>query len=96
MKRRAPRPFSLALGDLAGRLAPPTTLGRVQRVWEQVAGEAVARVCRPTAERDGVLTVTCSEAVWAQELHLMGDDLVQRLNGALEGEPLNSLRCRVG
>lgn len=96
MKRRAPRPLSFAVGEFAERLAPSTTLAHVQGIWGHVAGEMVARACRPTAEREGVLTVTCSEAVWAQELHLMGDDLVQRLNSELGGEPLKSLRCRVG
>jgi predicted nucleic acid-binding Zn ribbon protein len=96
MKRRAPRPFVHALTDLAERLAPATTLARVQRVWERAAGEMVARSCRPTAERDGVLTVTCSEAVWAQELDLMGSEVIERLNEAL-GQPLvERLRCRVG
>jgi predicted nucleic acid-binding Zn ribbon protein len=80
----------------ADRLAPATTLARAQRVWEQAAGEAVARACLPTAEREGTLTVTCSEAVWAQELDLMGAEVVARLNDAL-GEPLvKRLRCRTG
>ncbi len=96
MRRRAPRPFAHALTELTERLAPATVLARVQRVWERAAGEAVARCCRPTAERDGVLTVTCSEAVWAQELDLMGAEVVERLNEEL-GQPLvDRLRCRVG
>jgi predicted nucleic acid-binding Zn ribbon protein len=96
MSRPAPRPFSLAVNAFAERLAPATTLSRVQRVWEQAAGQAVARVCRPTAERDGTVTVTCSEAVWAQELDLMGSEVLARVNEAL-GEPLvKQLRCRTG
>jgi predicted nucleic acid-binding Zn ribbon protein len=96
MSRIAPRPFSLALGALADRLAPATTLARVQRIWERAAGDAVARACRPTGERDGVLTVTCSEAVWAQELDLMGAEVVARLNEALGERLITSLRCRTG
>lgn len=96
MSRLAPRPFSLAVNAFAERIAPATTLARVQRVWEQAAGQAVARACHPTAERDGTVTVTCSEAVWAQELDLMGAEVVARLNEAL-GEPLvKQLRCRTG
>jgi predicted nucleic acid-binding Zn ribbon protein len=68
----------------------------VQQVWEQAAGEAVARACSPTAERNGVLSVTCCEAVWANELDLMGPQVVASLNETL-GEPLlKSLRCRTG
>jgi predicted nucleic acid-binding Zn ribbon protein len=96
MRRRAPRPFALALSALTDRLAPTSTLARVQEVWEATAGDSVARVCRPVAEREGVLTVVCSESVWAQELDLMSEALVASLNEAL-GEPLLAkIRCRVG
>jgi predicted nucleic acid-binding Zn ribbon protein len=96
MSRLAPRPLALAIGALTDDLAPATTLGRVQRAWEQAAGPAVAGACRPTGERGGVLTVTCAEAVWAQELQLMGEDVVERLNEALGGPALKRLRCRIG
>jgi predicted nucleic acid-binding Zn ribbon protein len=96
MRRRAPRPLALALGALADELQPPSTLARVQRVWGEAAGAAVACVCRPTGEREGVLNVTCGEAVWAQELQLIGESVVERVNEAL-GEPLiKRLRCRTG
>jgi predicted nucleic acid-binding Zn ribbon protein len=68
VSRLAPRPLALALADLSQTLAPATTLARVQQAWEQVAGEAVAAAARPSAEHDGVLTVTCEASVWAQEL----------------------------
>jgi predicted nucleic acid-binding Zn ribbon protein len=96
MSRRAPRPLSLALDGLTVALAPATTLARAQQAWEQTVGEAIAGAGRPTAERDGVLTITCADAVWAAELDLMGSDLVARLNAALGGEFIHRLRCRTG
>jgi len=60
------------------------------------AGEAVAQAAAPTAERGGVLTVTCSAAVWAQELTLMSSRLIERLNQALGEELVRELRCRTG
>jgi predicted nucleic acid-binding Zn ribbon protein len=96
MSRAAPRPFALALGGLTADLAPATTLARIQQAWEQAAGVVIAQVGRPTAERDGLLTVTCSDAVWAQELDLMGTELVSRLNRALGEELVQRLRCRTG
>jgi predicted nucleic acid-binding Zn ribbon protein len=95
MSRRAPRPFSLALGGLTEALAPATPLARVQRVWEQTVGATIAAAGRPTAERDGVLTVACTDAVWAAELDMMGPELVARLNRTLGDEPVHKLRCRV-
>ena len=94
MRRPAPRPLTAALDGLALALAPATTLARVQQVWEPTAGPAIAAAARPTAERDGVLTVTCDAAVWAQELHLMASDLVPALNAAIGAQAIRELRCR--
>ncbi len=95
MSRRAPRPLSLALEGFTEALAPATALARVQQVWEQAVGEKIAAAGRPVAEREGVLTVICTDAVWAAELDLMGPELVARLNRALESESVHKLRCRV-
>jgi predicted nucleic acid-binding Zn ribbon protein len=96
MSRAAPRSLSGALEDLTAALAPATTLARVQRVWELVVGPAIATAANPTAEHGGVLTVTCTAAVWAQELDLMSDDLVSRVNTALGDDAIRELRCRTG
>jgi len=81
---------------MLGALAPATTLARVQEVWERAAGPAIAAAARPTAERDGALTVTCAAAVWAQELDLMAGELIPRLNAELGTEAITQLRCRTG
>jgi predicted nucleic acid-binding Zn ribbon protein len=94
VSRRAPRPLSLALGALRSTLAPATTLARVQEVWEEVAGPAIAAAARPVAEREGVLTVSCESSVWAQELDLMGAELLPRLNARLGAGRVRELRCR--
>jgi predicted nucleic acid-binding Zn ribbon protein len=93
MRRTQPRPLSHAIAALADRLAPQTTLAEVQRVWPDAVGEVIAAQAEPTGEREGVLTVTCSSAVWAQELDLMGPDLVGRINAALGAGSVVSLRC---
>jgi predicted nucleic acid-binding Zn ribbon protein len=96
VSRSAPRLLSVALEGLTRTLAPATTLARVQEIWEPTAGPAIAQAARPTAERDGILTVTCSAAVWAQELDLMAGDLTQSLNAALGADTIRELRCRTG
>jgi predicted nucleic acid-binding Zn ribbon protein len=93
VRRRDPRPLSHAIAALADRLAPQTTLAEVQRVWPAAVGEAIAAQAAPTGERDGLLTVTCSSAVWAQELDLMGPELVGRINAALGVDAVRALRC---
>jgi predicted nucleic acid-binding Zn ribbon protein len=96
MSRAAPRPLTAALGELTSALAPASTLAHVQEVWERTTGPAIAASARPTAERDGVLTVTCAAAVWAQELDLMAGELIPRLNVALGAQRIRELRCRTG
>ena len=93
MRRRAPRPVASAIQALTDRLAPATTLSQVQRVWEDAVGPAVAAEAVPTGERDGELTIACSAAVWAQELDLMGPELVAKVNGAMGAEAIRSVRC---
>jgi predicted nucleic acid-binding Zn ribbon protein len=84
---------ALAVGDLADRLTPATLLGDVQRVWEAAAGPALAPRATPTAARDGVVTLTCESAVWAQELTLMQAALVDALNAALGDVRVTGIRC---
>jgi predicted nucleic acid-binding Zn ribbon protein len=93
MSRNAPRRLSLAVEALTERLAPASTLGEVQRAWPEVVGPVIAREATPTAERAGTLTVTCRSSVWAQELDLMGPELIAKLNARLGGERISALRC---
>lgn len=96
MTRYAPRPLSLALDGLTGSLAPATTLARIQQVWERAVGGVIAEAGQPSAEREGTLTVTCTDAVWAAELDLMSTHVVARLNEALGEDLIHKLRCCTG
>ena len=91
--RRSPRPLGLAIEGVRGDLAPATLLAEVQRIWRGAVGEAIAAEARPTAERAGVLTISCSASVWAQELDLMGPAIVERLNESLESGSVTRLKC---
>jgi len=93
VRRASPRPVGLALDVLADTLAPATPLAAVQRAWPEAAG-AFAAVAEPVAERDGVVVVACRSAVWAQELDLMSERVVARLNEAVGREAVRRLRPR--
>ncbi len=58
----------------------------MQAVWSEVVGVRMAAEARPVAEREGVVTVSCSSAVWAQELELLGAELLARLSARPELE----------
>jgi predicted nucleic acid-binding Zn ribbon protein len=59
-------------------------------------GPSIAAQAQPTAERGGVVTVTCSASVWAQELDLMSTAIIERLNEALGSAGISRLRCIAG
>jgi predicted nucleic acid-binding Zn ribbon protein len=96
VKRRAPRPLALALAPLERALAPASLLADVQRVWADVAGPAIAQEATPVTARGGVLTIACASSVWAQELDLMGPQIVERLNAAIGPDAVQRLRCVTG
>jgi predicted nucleic acid-binding Zn ribbon protein len=91
--RRGPRSLGNALGELADELAPDTMLAEVQRAWPKAVGDAIAAEAEPVSERGGVVTVSCSASVWAQELDLMAPQIVTRLNASLGRGSVQRLRC---
>jgi predicted nucleic acid-binding Zn ribbon protein len=91
--RRSPRQLGFAVDRLRDELAPQTVLADVQRIWADSVGLAIAAEAQPTAERAGVLTVSCSASVWAQELDLMSPAILERVNQALGSGRLVRLRC---
>jgi predicted nucleic acid-binding Zn ribbon protein len=91
--RSGPRQLAGAFETLTRELAPQTLLAAVQRAWPEAVGPLIAAQAEPTAERRGVLTVSCSASVWAQELDLMSSDILKRLNELLDGAEVVRLRC---
>jgi predicted nucleic acid-binding Zn ribbon protein len=87
VRRLAPRALSAALEGVVREAEPATLLARVQAVWPEVAGAPLSAHAEPVSERDGVVTLACESAVWAQELELLGLDLLSRLGAALAAEP---------
>jgi predicted nucleic acid-binding Zn ribbon protein len=85
--------LTFAIERVQSELAPQTLLASAQLAWRDAVGEVIAAQATPTSERGGVLTVSCSASVWAQELDLMSATIVAALNERLEGSPITRLRC---
>jgi predicted nucleic acid-binding Zn ribbon protein len=85
--------MALALDQIRAELEPETVLAEVQRVWPHAVGPVIAREAQPTGERSGVVTVSCSASVWAQELDLMAPAILERLNKLLRSGRVSRLRC---
>jgi predicted nucleic acid-binding Zn ribbon protein len=96
MGRRAPRRASLAVREAIQRGAPQTGLALVQTVWADAVGAVIAAEAEPVSERDGVLTVRCSSATWAEELDLMQGQLLESLRERLGDRSPSSLKLLAG
>jgi predicted nucleic acid-binding Zn ribbon protein len=83
MGRRTPRPMSEVLQAAVEPLAPATPLGAVQAAWADAVGDTIAAQATPVSERDGVVTVACASATWAQELEMLGDEMLAKVRGGL-------------
>jgi predicted nucleic acid-binding Zn ribbon protein len=96
MGRHQPRRLGTAVRQARARVGPRTLLGAVQSAWSEAVGPGVAAEADPVAERNGVVTVACRSATWAQELDLLQEVLLERLKRALaereEGLPATLLR----
>lgn len=91
--RRSPRSLAPALELLRDSVAPATLLAEIQRIWPEAVGSAIAAEAVPTRERGGVLTVSCSAAVWAHELDLMAPSILERLAALVGPGRVERLRC---
>ena len=96
MRRATPKPLGDSIRALRTEVQPQTPLAAIQAVWPEAVGSRVAAEARPVRERDGTVTVECRAATWAQELDLLHDELLARLNEALGDERVSRLRMVVG
>ncbi len=84
--RSLPRPLSEALRSALGPLQPVTLLAAVQSAWPTAVGARIAAAAKPVSERDGVVTVACDSATWAQELTLLAAEIEAKLREQLPAE----------
>ena len=101
MKHRRSRPTLVSPEPLVGVLkragadrASPYTPAVSDAVWKAAVGARIAERARPVGLERGVLTVRAATSVWASELSLLSDALLERLQR--QGVAVTSLRFRIG
>ena len=92
MRRAQPRAISGAIAAIREAAQPATPLAAVIAAWPEAVGERIAAEAQPVAEREGVITVACRAATWAQELDLLGDELLERLRASVRDTRVERLR----
>ena len=64
--------------------------------WDAVVGAAVARITRPDALHNGVLTVVAKNSVWIQELIMLREQIMAGLEERLGERLVRDVRFRIG
>lgn len=64
-------------------------------LWERVAGPTVAAVTRADGIRGGILYVLTRSSAWSQELSMLREPLIARINTELETEAVQDIRFQV-
>lgn len=64
-------------------------------LWERVAGETIAKATRAGDIRNGTLYVYTRSSAWSQELSMLRETLLERLNAELGDDVVKDLRFQV-
>ena len=96
MRRAAPRPVATALERLTADIVPATLIAEVLRVWPAAAGEALRGRLHADRGGQGRAARGCQSAVWAQELDLFSERVLERLDDLLDGERVERMRVKTG
>lgn len=62
--------------------------------WDELVGTAIANHAQPTRLRNGVLWIEVRDAAWRQELTMMRNGLVEKINDALGTSVVKDIRFR--
>src|ERR1700755_1861796 len=99
--RIPPRPFFAAGLRPVGSILPSVArkvyrkqtpaAAQIQLDWEVIVGPKVASMTVPRRLDRGTLTIACSGAA-AMNLHYVGQELINRINTHLGGQPVQTLR----
>jgi predicted nucleic acid-binding Zn ribbon protein len=93
-----PVPLSDALAKVGKELglAPGDAHGTLDARWSEVMGNDVAAHARLVSVRDGTLTVTVDDPVWATQLRYLEPAIVTRATALLGPAVVARVKVRVG
>ena len=91
-------PLSEALAKVGKELglAPGDAHGTLDARWSEVMGADVAAHARLVSVRDGTLTVTVDDPIWATQLRYLETAVVERATALVGPDTVTTVRVRVG
>ena len=71
-------------------------LVRVWELWDVTVGARRAAHTRPAVFKDQLLVVYADSSAWIHELQFQKNEIISKLNAALEKEMITDIRFRIG
>lgn len=93
-KKGEPVPIALVLDGVLRSTGVHEQVQRATAVdeWAEKVGEAIAKVARPRMVSGSVLVVEVRSSPWLNELDMMRDEILTRLNRNRTEAPIEGLR----
>jgi predicted nucleic acid-binding Zn ribbon protein len=90
-------PLKEIIADLLGSTYLPFNPedATIWRVWDEVAGETIARNAQPLWVKDGRLRVKVSDPIWLQELSFLEETMRNKLNERLGRKAVQKIEFRL-
>jgi predicted nucleic acid-binding Zn ribbon protein len=70
--------------------------GKIWEVWNSAVGPQIASRARPTAIRNGILTVAVNSSPWLQQLNFLKVGIRDKLNEAIGEEMIKDIFLKAG
>ena len=86
------------LDRLTSRMGIAARLDKEKAVvlWGEVVGQGIARRSKATAVRDNILFVTVQNSMWLQELALLKEGIIAKINSLVGKQVIEDIVFRVG
>lgn len=86
------------IGEILGNLPVKERIKEygLWKVWDKLAGDAVARHCQPDRLKDGILFLKVDSPVWMQQLQFMKYIIIDKVNEHMKSEAVKDIRFQIG
>ena len=86
------------LDRLTNRMGIAARLEKEKAVvlWEEVVGKNIARRARAVSVRNEILFVTVQNSVWLQELALLKEGIIEKINSLVGRQVIKDIVFRIG
>ena len=62
--------------------------------WEEIVGKEIAKNSRPEKLKNKVLYISTINPIWASELNLMSQNIINKINDYLKDDTVDALRIK--